>query len=80
MNSSEDKVSNVKRNGTGFPDFPIEYKDIVYPFDKYEITVRLTPKHEFLGIVEIKINKEFMSYKQRLANKGFHDVEEYYRE
>lgn len=80
MNSSGDEVNQVRRKGTGSPDFPIEYKDVVYPFDKYEIKVRLTPNNEFIGIVEVKINKDFVSYKQRLAKKGFHDVEKFYRE
>jgi len=79
MNSSGDENLQVRKEGTGVP-IPLEYRDVVYPFRKYEITVRLTPDNEFIGIVEVKINKDFISYKQRLATKGFHDVDEFYRE
>ncbi|GAI43482.1 unnamed protein product, partial [marine sediment metagenome] len=52
----------------------------LYPFDKYLITIKLSPSNEFIGIVEIKVNKDFLSYKQKLPPKGFHDVEEFYKE
>lgn len=89
MHSSGDETIEKKgiKEGTGPPDipliyqeFPSSYKDIIYPFDKYEIKVRLTPNNEFIGIVEVKINKDFLSYKQRVTSKGFHDVEEFYKE
>lgn len=73
---------NLKKEGTGnheVPKKPKEYKEVVYPFDKYEIRVRLSHTNEFIGIVEVKVNKDFLSYKQKITSKGFHDVEEFYR-
>jgi hypothetical protein len=82
MHSSGEEAieAKVKNEGTGSPSIPSEYKDIIYAFDKYEIKVRLTPDNQFIGIVEVKVNKDFLSYKQKVTSKGFHDVEEFYKE
>ena len=57
-----------------------EYKIISYTFDIYEIKVKLSPTNEFLGIVEVKVNRDFLSYKQRLSRQSYIDVSKYYRE
>jgi len=77
--SKESTYENLKNEGTGREESE-EYIEKVYPFDKYEITVRLSPTNEFIGIVEVKVNKDFLSYKQKSTSKGSHDVEKYYRE
>lgn len=41
-------------------------KTISYRFDRYIVKVRLGPTNEFLGIVEISLNKDFLSQEQRL--------------
>lgn len=69
-----------QKEGTGSREVTKEYKEIVYPFGKYQITVRLSPGNEFIGISEVKVNRDFLSYKQKMISKGFHDVEEFYRE
>ena len=71
---------NFRNQGTGGYDLPDDYKIIIYPFDKYEIKIKLTPSNEFIGIIEIKVNKEFLSHKQKITSKGFHDVDEFYLE
>jgi hypothetical protein len=40
----------------------------------------LTYNNEFIGITEIKINKNFLSFKEKQALKGYHDVDEFYKE
>jgi hypothetical protein len=67
-------------NGTGSYSNNTDFKIITFPFDKYEITIKLTTDNEFIGVVEVKINKDFLSYKQKTTPKGYHDVEEFYRE
>ncbi len=69
----------LKKKGTGGA-VSEEFKEIVYPFGKYEIKVRLSLNNEFRGITEVKINKDFLSFKQKMSSKGFHDVEEFYKE
>lgn len=64
---------------TGSHDFN-EKQFIVYPFGKYEITVELSSTNQFVGIVEVKVNKDFRSYSQRIASTKVHDVEEYYKD
>lgn len=56
------------------------YKTISYPFDRYEIKVKVTSTNEFVGITEVKINKDFLSHRQRIGTLSYLDVDEYYRE
>lgn len=68
-----------EETGTGFIDSD-EYIIVDYPFDKYTVKVKLTLHHEFIGILEIKINKEFLDFKQKMISHGYHDVDEFYPE
>ena len=67
-----------KEEGTGDHDATEDYKTIIYPFDKYQIEIKLTLNNEFIGITEVKINKYFLSYKQKMSIKGYHDVDQFY--
>ncbi|MBL7135471.1 MAG: hypothetical protein ISS81_02620 [Candidatus Marinimicrobia bacterium] len=71
---------NLRKQGTGSLEVFDDYKIILYPFDKYQIKIKLTPSNEFIGIIEVKVNKGFLSYKQKISTKGYHDVDEFYRE
>lgn len=68
------------RQATGSTGESGEYEIIPYTFDMYEIKVKLSPRNEFLGIVEVKVNKDFLSHKQRLGIQSYLDANEYYRE
>lgn len=57
-----------------------EYKIREYPFGKYQIKLKLSLTNEFIDILEVKINKGFLSYKQKATTKGYHDVDEFYPE
>jgi len=70
---------NLKKQGTGSHGEPTDYKIITCPVDKYQITIKLTPTNEFIEILKVKINKEFLSHKQKIVSKGFHDVDKFYR-
>jgi hypothetical protein len=56
---------NCNLSGTGST-FTQEYKTIVYPFDMYEIVVKISQDGKFIGIEEVRVNKSFRDYK----NKG----------
>lgn len=56
------------------------HKTIVYPFERYEITVKLTADGRFVGIEQVALNKDFRSFKQKVVSTAFHDVEEYYQD
>ena len=56
------------------------YKTVVYPFDRYEITVKLTIDNKFVGIEQVALNRDFLSHKQKVSSVGSHEVEEYYRD
>jgi hypothetical protein len=71
---------NFRSNGTGsHAEFP-EYKIIEYPFDRYQIKIMVTPDNKFIKIVEVKVNKDFLTYKQKITHFGVHDVEKFYEE
>ena len=57
-----------------------DYRIISFPFEKYEIKVRVGPSNEFIDILEVKVNKDFLSYKQRMSSRSHIDVDKYYRE
>ncbi len=82
MDQYNEEISGnyVHAEGTGNHNHHEEYKIISYPFDKYEIKVKLSPTNEFVGITEIKINKDFLSFKQRITSSDVHDIDEFYRE
>jgi predicted component of type VI protein secretion system len=80
MDFQENDYDNLKNQGTGSHEALDEYKIVLYPFDKYQIKIKLTRSNEFIGIVEVKVNKDFLSYKQKTTLRGFHDVDEFYRE
>jgi hypothetical protein len=79
--SYEDSIV-YKKEGRGTPgssdrrDIPEDYVTITYPFDKYLIVVKLTSDGRFIGIEEIRINKDFRSYKQA-PQEIFHYIDEY---
>ena len=57
-----------------------QYKLVKYPFDRYEVTVALTLDEKFIGVIEVKVNKDFRSYEQRITKKGYLDVGDIYEE
>lgn len=66
--------------GTGSKSFKDNVKIIEYPFDRFDISVEVGPNNEFLGIVAVKINKDFLSYAQKLRNATVHDMGEFYKD
>lgn len=79
-NNENFSYAEISKQGTGSREEHVDYKIIVYPFDKFLISVKLTPDGRFIGIVQVQVNKEFLSYQQKTTPKGFHDVDELYRE
>jgi len=83
MKSKLKNYDYEKYVGQGTGSHKEERKTIVFPFDKYQIKIALTPDDKFIEISEIKINKDFLSYKQKLISKGpkgYHDVDEFYKD
>jgi len=83
MDQEEHDYGVLEEQGTGSHEGHEEFKIIAYPLDRYVIKVKLTPAGGFIGIVEVSVNKDFLSHTQRLSSLsklGYHDVEEFYRE
>ena len=55
-------------------------KFMKYPFDRYIVTVELSPNNEFLGITEIQLNKDFRDYKAKKHSQISLNIEEFYSE
>ena len=73
--SKGDLVNQERRNiGTGSDSS--EYVTVLYPFEMFEIVVKLTLDGKFVGIEEIRINKDFRSYKNKTPQRIFADVDE----
>jgi hypothetical protein len=53
---------------------------IVYPFDRYEILIKLTWDNKFVSIMGIQLNKKFKEHLMKITPKGYHDVDEYYKD
>jgi len=49
-------------------------------FGNYDITIRIGPDNEFLGIHEIAFAKSFLSLEQRRSAVGCHDVTDLYED
>ena len=72
----------LSKQGTGNVDLDEDTVTIVYPFGRYEITVRLTIDGRFVGIEQIKVNTRFLDHLQRLLemrSTGYHDLDDYYK-
>ena len=67
---------SIGETGTGSKGFIKELKIIEYPFDKYLVKVGLSPENEFLGIIEINVNKDFRSYSEKFKAEDYHNLEE----
>jgi hypothetical protein len=79
-NDEDSDYGKLRNQGTGSHETRVNYKLVVYPFDRYLITVKLDQEDRFVGIEEVKLRKDFLSYRQKMPDRGFHDVEEFYKE
>jgi len=80
LEKSEYEYDSVREQGTGDRGEGYDYQIVSYPFDRYEIKVKLSPSNQFIGITEVKLNKSFLSHRQRIGTQSHLDVDKYYRE
>ena len=64
--------------GSDVGDIPA--RRLTYNIGRYDVDVLVGPRNEFIGIERISVNKDFLTHEQKLIQKGYHDVEEYYTE
>ncbi|MFX0102783.1 MAG: hypothetical protein ACFFCS_24660 [Candidatus Hodarchaeota archaeon] len=65
-------------SGTGYENLIANTKVIEYPFDKYILKIELSEKNEFLRVLEIKINKDFRTIKEKILHSDDFDAMQYY--
>jgi hypothetical protein len=61
---------------TGAPTPPA--RTVTVPFDRYEVTVRLSSDGTFLDVESVAVRSDFRSFQQRLQASGCHDVADLY--
>ena len=67
----QDQTSNTTSHVTN-------NKIVSVQFDRYTIKVELSDANEFLGVVEVGVNQDFRSLKERIESRGGHDVSDFY--
>jgi hypothetical protein len=75
MNEKEKVASAHKDIGTE-SSARKDFTTITYLFENYDIVVKLKPDGKFLGIEEVRINKDFRSYKNQTPQEIFTHVDE----
>lgn len=71
---------NFTAQSTGSVSEGQDYEILTVTFDKYEIKIKVSPKKEFLEILEVRVNQDFLSQRQKLGAQSYVDVDKYYRE
>jgi len=52
---------------------------VVYPIGPYEVVLEFTNAGEFQGVVEVRVNADFRSLRQKIESTRYHDVDEFYK-
>ena len=73
----ESETDEREDRGTGSFGPSGGYITRIYPFNQYLITLKLAPDGTFIGIEEVRVNKDFRSYKQKVSQKIIRYVDEY---
>lgn len=68
--------SRIDDTPTGTPTLPS--RTITVPFDRYEITVRVSSDGTFLDVDGVAVRKDFRTLQQKLQASGCHDVADLY--
>ena len=75
INDKETHIHHLKLEFTGSKSRD-EYIRL-YPFGRYVIAVRLSGDGKFLGIEEVRIDRDFRSYEQKIPEKAFRNIGDY---
>lgn len=71
-----EKVEGKEEEGTGNTEEVKISKFIKYPFERYVITLELSPNNEFIGISEVTLNRDFRSFREKIASVKSVDAED----
>lgn len=78
---SENRLAkNLIQTPTGSLQDDKNLREVIYPFGKYEIKIIVDEIDRFIGISEIRLNKDFRTISQKIESTGYVDVEDFYRE
>ena len=71
---------NLSSTSTASPVNPQLHKLAAVPCGHCEVIVCLTEDGRFLGVSEVRVNRDFLSPEQRVASSGNLDVDKVYQE
>ena len=66
--------------GTGSHEELVDYEIVECQIGHYTIKLKLTAEGQFVDILEVKLSKDFTTYKQKMASSESWDVSDYYDE
>ena len=66
--------------GTGSAPTAAACKTITVGFDQYEVVLAVTEDDRVLGIVEVRVKKDFRNIQQKVASTGYIDLEQFVKE
>lgn len=71
-----EEVEGKEEEGTGNTEEVKISKFIKYPFERYVITLELSSNNEFIGISEVTLNRDFRSFREKIASVKSVDAED----
>lgn len=80
LESKHYDYDDLTSQGTGSLGGISDYQIVSYLLGSYEIKIKLTPTNEFIEVVEVGINRDFLTHEQKVGLRGFHDVDKFYIE
>lgn len=75
-----DLTRSFTSQGTGSPSTSSVAKTKVVELDQYEVVLALTEDDRVLGVIEVRVKKDFRSVKQKIASTGYIDLEQFVKE
>ena len=77
----EDRIlKEIRSKGTGGYELLEGIEIVPFEFDRFIVDVVLSSSERFLGIKDIKMNKDFLSHEQKMHSQGYYDDSEFYQQ
>jgi hypothetical protein len=76
-NFEQDLLNRLAAQGTGSRPAPAVKRVMVVELDQYEVSIALDENDRVLGVLEVRVKKDFRNINQKLASTGYIDVEQF---
>jgi SepF-like predicted cell division protein (DUF552 family) len=72
-----DLVNRLLAQGTGSRSAASIARVMVVELDQYEVVIALTEDDKVVGVVEVRVKKDFRNIQQRIGSTGYIDVNQF---